>query len=401
MTVLGRSGQGRAARLLDGPFGSIVLPAAIFQIVLVGPGFSTGREVVEFAGRFGADGVWSVGVIAIGFAILCTLAFEVARIVRAFNYREYIRHLIGPAWPAFDALWIVFTLLITGLVTSAIGTVLADTFGIPPLVGTVGVLLVVAGILLAGRSTIEGFDLVGSILFTVGICCFSIVVLGQRWDEVGRVLGGGAGGPSGGSDVGGAVWAGVLYVAYNIPTMVPVLFCLDRQRHRSEVVASGLLASVLVTVPFALTFLALLGFSAQGIADAPIPWLVMFEAVGGQVLTVFFAIVLTYAVIDTTTSMVHAFLDRIDDALEEAGRPHLTARPRTLVVLGMLVAAFGLSQLGVIALVAQGYTLLAYGFLLVFVLPLVTRGLYLVVTAPRRMSASPSPAMPAPRSRSS
>jgi len=35
-------------------------------------------------------------------------------------------------------------------------------------------------------------------------------------------------------------------------------------------------------------------------------------------------------------------------------------------------------QAGVIGLVAQGYTLLAYGFLLVFVLPLVTRGAYLI-----------------------
>jgi hypothetical protein len=47
----------------------------------------------------------------------------------------------------------------------------------------------------------------------------------------------------------------------------------------------------------------------------------MFGAVGGTGLTVVFALVLAYAVVDASTSTVHAFLDRIESALNEARRP--------------------------------------------------------------------------------
>lgn len=379
----GLTQAGGGPRLFSGWFGRIILPAAIFQIVVVGPGFSTGREVVEYAGQFGALGVWSLLVVLIGFAVLCVIGYELARVMRAYDYRQYIRHLIGPAWPLFDVLWVIFILVIVGLVTAAVGTVLESTFGIPALLATIGVLVVVAVVLFFERTMIEGFELVGSILFSAGISIFAIVVLTQRWDEVGRVFATGDVSAAESATVGAALWSGVLYVAYNIPVMVAVLFCLDRQTRRADTVSSGIISAVLVVVPFALTYLALLAFYTQGISDEAIPWLVMFDAVGGTGLAVLFALVFTYAVVDTSVAIVHAFLHRIDSALGDVGRGELPRLQRRAVVLGVLVAAFVLSQFGVIALVAQGYTYLAYGFLLVFVLPLIVRGVYLIWEAGR------------------
>lgn len=110
----------------------------------------------------------------------------------------------------------------------------------------------------------------------------------------------------------------------------------------------------------------------------------MFEAVGGGALAAVFAAVFTYAVIDTSAATVHAFLDRVDDALVEGGRAKMDRRRRGLAVAVVLVSAFVLSRVGVIGLVAQGYTALAYGFLVVFVLPLLTRGVYLIWRSRRR-----------------
>lgn len=250
---------------------AVVLPAAIFQVVLVGPGFATGREVVEFGGRFGVLGTWTLGVILVGFAVLCVLAFELARVTRAYNYRTYIRNLIGPAWPVFDVLWIIFMLVISGLVTSAGATVLADTFGFPELLAVVGILAAAGLILYLGRRAIEAFDVAGSALFSVGICLFAVVVLVDRWDAVAEVFRTGDVRHSPSASPLAAAWAGALYVAYNLPTTVPALFALDRQTSRAQSVASGLLGAVMVFVPFALTFLAILAFYGSGITDEPIP----------------------------------------------------------------------------------------------------------------------------------
>lgn len=383
----------KAGKGLRGALGAVFLPAAIFQIVLVGPGFSTGREVVEFAGIYGALGTWSLAVILIGFAVLCVIAFEVSRVTEAYNYRTYIRHLIGRAWPLFDVLWIVFMLVISGLVTSAGATVLADTFGVPELLAVFGILATAAVILFIGRRAIEAFDIAGSILFSVGISVFAVVVLLRRWDAVVDVFATTDTQHSESATPLAAAWAGGLYVAYNIPTMVPVLFALDRQTRRAHSVASGLLGAVLVFVPFTLTFLAIQAFYTSGITEEPIPWLVMFGAVGGGALATLFAVVFTYAVIDTSAATVHAFMDRVDDALTERGRPRMDRRRRGLAVAGVLIAAFVLSRVGVIGLVAQGYTWLAYGFGIVFVLPLVTRGSYLIWKASK---SSPVPATATP-----
>src|SRR5690606_8855598 len=120
---------------------------------------------------------------------------------------------------------------------------------------------------------------------------------------------------------------------------------------------------------------------------------VMFAAVGGGALATLFAVVFTYAVIDTSAAAVHAVLDRVDDALTERGRPRTERRRRGLAVAGVLIAALVLAPVGVIGLVAQGYTWLAYGFGIVFVLPLVTRGSYLIWKASK---SSPVPATATP-----
>jgi uncharacterized membrane protein YkvI len=96
-----------------------VLPAVIFQSVLMGGGYATGREIVQFGGRFGALGIWSILAIFAGFTLAAILTYEFARVTRSYNYRTFMRHLIGRLWPLFDILWIVLAVLIIAIVSSA------------------------------------------------------------------------------------------------------------------------------------------------------------------------------------------------------------------------------------------------------------------------------------------
>ena len=38
----------------EGGFGKFVLPGIILQSVMIGGGYATGREIVEYGGKFGA-----------------------------------------------------------------------------------------------------------------------------------------------------------------------------------------------------------------------------------------------------------------------------------------------------------------------------------------------------------
>ena len=68
-------------------FEQFLLPGIVFQSVLIGGAYATGREIVQYGARFGAVGVWSIVAIFAGFSLMCALAFEFARINGTYDYR--------------------------------------------------------------------------------------------------------------------------------------------------------------------------------------------------------------------------------------------------------------------------------------------------------------------------
>ncbi len=76
--------------------------------------------------------------------------------------------------------------------------------------------------------------------------------------------------------------------------------------------------------------------------------------------------------------MTHAIIDRISVHLKELGRGELGRVQVAVITVTILGTAALLSRFGIIALVARGYQAMAYGFLLLFALPLLTVGLRLL-----------------------
>jgi len=152
-------------------------------------------------------------------------------------------------------------------------------------------------------------------------------------------------------------------------------------------VRAGLLSGLLMTIPFALTYLCLLAFYPDpNVMDAPVPWLPMLHAVGGPWVVVFFGIVMGWTLIETSVGLIHALIERLDADLEEmrpepvaTGNESLTGAglSRTqsgLLGVGILLAAALLSRIGIITLVAKGYTIMGYLFIALFAVPLLTVG---------------------------
>jgi len=66
--------------------GKLLLPGVILQSVLVGGGFATGREIVEYGAKFGALG-WISGLsIFLGFTTMSILSFEACRRWHVFDF---------------------------------------------------------------------------------------------------------------------------------------------------------------------------------------------------------------------------------------------------------------------------------------------------------------------------
>lgn len=385
----GRAEGGFFSRLFAGRYGRYVLPAVIFQSVLIGGGYATGREIVQFGARFGALGVWNIVAIFAGFTLAAILTYEFARVTRSYNYRSFMRRLIGRLWPLFDVLWIVLAVLIVAIMSSAAGEIGQQVLGVPYFAGVGFVIVVVAILNFYGKRLIEGFKSVGTMFLYLMYIVLAASILLLRWDNVQEVFATGNTAALDGSSflnsptIAAALAAGILYVGYNLIVLTAVLFSLDRQTTRKETVSSGVVTGVLSIIPFILTYLCVLSFyPGEKVLGAPVPWLAMLTQIGGTgLLAAFFAVVVVYTLIETATGLIHALTDRVSDTLKELGRRPLTGAQSALMSGAVLAGAALLSQVGIIDLVAVGYTAMAYAFLALFALPLVTVGLYRILVS--------------------
>lgn len=328
-------------------------------------------------------GLWSIAAIGAGFSIMAMCAYEFARVFRVYDYRGFVKKLIGPVWPLFDALFVVMVVIIIAVVNAASGRVVEEVLGWSYWVG-VGLVIAVVGLLTAGgRQFIERFKVVGSVMLYGGFVVFSGLVLLQTWSSVEEVLVSGDTSFVGEATWGPVLFTGVLYVGYNLAVLPSTFFVLDYQTRRSHAVWAGLISGVLATLPFILTYLAVLGFYPdEEVLTAQVPWLVMLGKVGGSSLVGVYAVVILWTLVETCTGLIHAVVRRIDVHFQEMGRPKLTPTQIGFFTVAVLILAAVLSRIGLIALVAKGYGAMAYGFLILFALPLLTVGLLRIFRRP-------------------
>lgn len=381
-----RPDAGFFERLLAGPFGRFVLPALILQSVLIGGGYATGREIVEFGAKYGAAGWLSVVTIFVGFSVMAILTFELARVFEVYDYKSFISELIWKFWPVFDLLFLVMAVLVIAIMAAAAGEIVEETIGVPYLATIVAIIVLVGILTYFGARLIEEFKTVGTSLLYVGYIVFGLAVLIPLWGDVGATFAAWETGYVPDASLGPVLQSGVLYVGYNLVVFPAVFFALHRQATRTETVAAGVLAGLLMTIPFALTYLALMAFyPAESVMGAGVPWLPMLEAVGGGWLVLLYGLVVGWTLIETSVGLIHALIDRIDKNIEDVqvgvleDLEGLSRLQSGALGAGILVGALLLAQVGIIPLIAQGYTLMAYFFLALFALPLLTVGLYRIV----------------------
>lgn len=358
-----------------------LLPGIILQSVLMGGGYATGREIIEYGGKFGAYG-WISGVFTfVAFAVIAILTFELARIYRIYDYKSILKQIIGKAWPIYDVLYVILLFLIISVMASATGEILQQTIGLDYMVGVVILILIVAFLNFFGSAFIAKFETYGTIALYVAYIIFTVMVITAKKDNISEVFATANTSFTPNASIGLAMWTGIIYATYNLASIPAGLFTLRAQTKRKEAVISAIIGALLMTVPWFLTYFAVMGFYPdENVIGASVPWLVMLQSVSGSVVPVLvFGVVAGWTLIETATGMIHALLERCDQAMEDAHKPALSPKMRGFITAGILIAALLFSKIGIIDLIGMGYSAISYGFMIFYLLPLLTVGLYKVV----------------------
>ena len=80
--------------------------------------------------------------------------------------------------------------------------------------------------------------------------------------------------------------------------------------------------------------------------------------------------------IETGAGVLQGINERVDGYLEDLGKPSLSPTSRATIAVSAILVSAGLSLIGITDLIAKGYGTLAWGFLVVYVIPLMTVGIF-------------------------
>ena len=317
----------------------------------------------------------------IGFAVMALLTFELSRLYKTYDYKSMIKELIGPFWPLFDVAYVLLMTIIIAVMASASGSIVEETVGLNYWVGVCMIVVITGALIFFGDGFIEKFETWGTVLLYAGYILFTVVVVFHKGGNIGTVFATKDVSYNGPVGIGTILWTGVIYVAYNLCVYPAAMFSLKRQKSRKECVVSGLLAGVLMTIPWFLTYFALMCFypDASVLGDN-IPWLIMMRESGAPgIFTVLFGIVMGWTLIETSTGVIHALIGRVNVELAERGKHEMQRKHQTALTVFILVAACVMSKFGIIDLIEKGYTGLSYAFMILYLLPILTIGVYKIL----------------------
>lgn len=384
---MGNTAKGKKG-FFEGAFGRYFVPGIVLQSVLIGGGYATGREIVAFGAKFGALG-WLGGVgIFIGFTLMSVLTFEVARIYRTYDYKSLVRQFAGRFSALYDVIYILLCILIIAVMSSATGEIVSQTLGLPYWLGVGGVAVLVGILNFYGGWLIERFETYGTIALYIGYIIFSVIVISATKGNIQNVFTNtDTSYIQGNVGVGAVLWTGIVYVGYNLAVYPATLFTLERQTTRKETVISGIISGVLMTLPWFMTYFAIMGYyPSKDVIEAGVPWLVMLQQTAGSWVIMVFGVVMGWTLIETSTGVLHALVERIDAGLSDMGKKSMSNAQKAGLTMGVLVLAMALSKIGIIDLIGKGYTLMAYGMILVYAIPLMTVGVYKIINHDRKIA---------------
>jgi uncharacterized membrane protein YkvI len=357
-------------------FKRLFLPGFAFKAVVIGGGYATGRELAEY---FLPSGPWG-GLLGMLLAmalwgVICAVTFLFARATHSHDYGAFFRHLLGPGWFLFDTIYacaVLVGLSVFGAAAGAIGTAL---FGWPAVAGTLGLVAGIATVAAFGSDSVERlFKYVTYFLYAVYAIFFALVFV-KALDRI--EAGFAAPYPMPAWALGGATYAG-----YNAVGAVVILPVLRHLTSNKDALIAGLLAGPLGMLPAVVFFVCMVAFYPD-ITSATLPSDYMLKRLDAPVFHFVFQLMILAALLESGTGMVHAINERVAGVLRARGRT-LSKAMRLWIATGMLmVSIFVATRFGLVTLIARGYRALAYGFLAVYVAPVLTYGLWFLVRSRR------------------
>lgn len=345
----------------------ILTMGSAFIGIIVGAGFASGQEILQYFTSFGYQGTIAAIIATALFAYLGMILARLGSRMQTTSHKDVIYKMSGRYLGLVVDAIIVFTLFGVGVVMIAgAGSILHQQFGFAPFVGNLlmTILIFITAIMNVDRviqviSSITPFLIIAVLI----VCVYALITFDSTFAELNAIA------IAQPSAVSHWLYSAINYVSFNIAVGASMTIVMGGTE-KNEKIASlgGLVGGLGVGVLIILSHLAIFS-KVDEVASFDMPTLKIVDDIS-PFLGNLMAIVLFAMVFSTAVSMFYAFAARFVNMEHK----------RSNIFVGItLIIAFGLSFVGFTNLVAKFYPLI--GLL----------GLFLVVSliiAPFRIKKS-------------
>ncbi|WP_077617402.1 hypothetical protein [Bacillus sinesaloumensis] len=336
---------------MRGNWGAAFQIGAVYVGTIVGAGFATGKEIVEFFTQYGLLGLVGIGISGFLFIWLGTRIMIIANRIQADSYKEFNEYLFGKKIAlVVNTLMLLVLIGVTSVMLSGAGAVFHEQLGLSYQLGILVTCALSIVVLTYGSKGLFGVN-----MFVVPIMIFFSIVIAVEVIS---------------SDAASLLlipelesrnikWmiSPFLYSAFNLTMAMPVLVPLAKEIDQEKTlrwggfIGGGALCLILITSHISLSAL-------PNVESFEIP---MAEVMKNFMVAFYWLYILViYGEIFTS---VIGNLFGLERQLKNTIK-----LPSTIIVIGILAVAYVISQLGYGSLISFLYPLFGYMSLILLVL---------------------------------
>ena len=344
-------------------FKKYLLPGFIFQSFVIGGGYGTGREIVEFFLLMGPrNGIYGMLVSMVIWCIVLACTFELSRQFKSYDYRSFLINILGRGWILYEFTYLIGLILVISVLGSAAGNLAMEVLGIPTILGTVVMIFMVGILAFFGSRIIEAFLSYWSIFLYIVFLVLIIWINSIYGHQITNNF-------SLPEETGSWFKNGIMYAAYNVGPVAAILFCLTNIETRREAITSGIIAGIIAIIPGFMIYYSLVSFY-PAINEETIPTNFILDKIGSTPFKLSFQLILFGTFIETGVGLIHGFNERVSNWLKTEKNMDLSRSNRFIISTVLLVISIFIAEkFGLVDLIANGYGTLTWAYWLVFVIP--------------------------------
>ena len=332
---------------------SALKAGAVYIGTVVGAGFATGQEILQFFANFGVKGLWGIGISTVLFICFGYIIMSIGFDRGARSHLEVIEGA-GKAYVTgfMDVVITVFLFGSTAAMIAGTGALISEQVGLPSIWGSAFMALASAATVLFGiDGVVNSISVVVPFLLVcvAGVSGYYIIKMPPDLQAAESISKSGI--------ISNWYTAAILYTSYNTIISVSVLGPLGAKiKSKKSILKGAVLGGMGLGLGSALIYFALLSFKEISVLEVPMSFLASGIARCQKCLR----FVLMAEIYTTAIGSLYGFSARLADEKESP------AKNKAVVVIAA-TAALIVSRWGFSSMVGIFYPLIGYGGIVLLV----------------------------------